>query len=915
MIISLYNFFYRVAIGIILLLVTVLTLNHLFLVSVEEYFEENGIFYSKMQGSLFDGISIYDLKYKDMLSAKEVQLYYNLYTLTELKPIINNIQTKDLFINMDNIPKSSKAENSFNIPSFKIINVTMRNTQLFVNKELYKFDFASKNINYNNKLNIATVYMKLHSQYANATINAKVLNSKVIGHSSNLIVSQYLKEKYLSFLTKVPNNIMINFTIDKKKISLHTTFKKLSLATNKNIVFKNQQIEFNYFIDKNSFSIYDNYEVNYLNSFAKIQQNIFFKTDGRYKSKLKIHLINFPKKIPFHSVDINVSGNTKHVTLDANASEYKLHMSSNDYKKFSLTLSNEKINLFKKDLLAVKTKAILHLLPLSIEGRFNAQDSYTKMDGIYTYKKEILTLDSNVSIKKSNKMYKKYHLAKFSPLHIKYIQNTDKAHFSAHTKNFNLSLFKKDQNITGEGNIASAHFNINTNLNKEHVPVMHINTKINSLQTFLSELQLTGKKDTTHYDGKITINSRLQFQNKLSIKNSLNSPWISIQTNSQNRYLIKNISLNSIYKTNELEIQNYQAEYKKLKFYSTQHSKIYFDINGTIDVEAFYLYDNLLLKGTMQPFQGDVKLKLFSDKFHIKTDSFNLKARTNISIDVQNSSKQVIKGYITLLDGNISYIPPTDYSVQDDDIIIVQDMKRQKKTNLEMDIDINATKAIKYKTKEVDINFIPHLTLHKQKGENIKYFGNIKILYGKITAKEKEFRFDKGETNKIIFTDENRLNPRLDLLLHYKTLDYKDIYIRITNKLNSPVLIFSSNPVMSQNDIMSYILFGEPANAVFDNTNGTKISLNYLLFGSGLKSMLQKSSGIKIDTLNILNNKNGTLGYEAGARINKNLRVIYKNDGTSSAVIQYGLTPTTRVDVDVHDTGQGIYFIYTKEFK
>jgi len=120
---------------------------------------------------------------------------------------------------------------------------------------------------------------------------------------------------------------------------------------------------------------------------------------------------------------------------------------------------------------------------------------------------------------------------------------------------------------------------------------------------------------------------------------------------------------------------------------------------------------------------------------------------------------------------------------------------------------------------------------------------------------------------------------------------------------------------MSQDDIMSYILFGESARSVFEGSGeSSKLSLSAMLLGSGLKQIFNKSTGVKVDTLNILTNKEGTLGYEIGSRFNKQIRVVYKNDTISSVIIQYSLTKSIRIEVDARETGQGVSIIYVKDF-
>jgi hypothetical protein len=57
------------------------------------------------------------------------------------------------------------------------------------------------------------------------------------------------------------------------------------------------------------------------------------------------------------------------------------------------------------------------------------------------------------------------------------------------------------------------------------------------------------------------------------------------------------------------------------------------------------------------------------------------------------------------------------------------------------------------------------------------------------------------------------------------------------------------------------------------------------------------------------------MGFEVGTRLNKDLRVIYKNDTVSSVLLQYSVNRWLRLDADIHELGQGINAIYIKDFR
>ncbi|WP_297442492.1 translocation/assembly module TamB domain-containing protein [Sulfurimonas sp.] len=922
-----YHFFHRTTIflSIVLFIITIiLTHKYTLVFLAEKFLKTNDVHYSKVQGTLFNGVILYDVKYKNILKAKKIQLNYKLLSFVELEPIIKTIKTQNLYLNLDKIPYNEQSSKLDIIP-FKVLDIKLKKTTLIIEGKKYLFDFTTKNLVYNKTFSTKHFFLNLHSFYANAVIEGKIDNNRLKAHSKNVVLSDYVCKHYLHFIQKIPHYLAVDIALDKDNVQLSTFIDYFVLRENNNIVLSNQKLTLSYlFHDKKYTAKYD-YNLKYLDKLAKVKQSGEINLDGEYHSTANVVLVKHPKIIPVDNFDANISGNFEHISFDINSSDYHLNAVSNDFNKYYVKLKNQKMQLSFFDALPNKIKrhrfslnsySAVVLSPLNIDTIFHTEDSLAHLNGTFKYKNNALQLTTEVEPKLQNKFYKKYNLKLFTPIDIIYNEYNTSSNLSINANQLHLFINKQGESIDGYGNLSSAIFTLKGKINHKMQPSIKIHTTIASINKLLHELQLVSKNEQTVYDGAVNINSTLNFKDTFSMLNTVEAPWLSARTNSQNKYVLTDTLIRSSYKNKVINIYNYKTKYKEQKFYSNKLSHIHLDNNATIYVDEFCVYDNLILKGIIHPFQSRMKLNLHSDNFAVKTHNMNLHASTNINIDVENTARQDIDGNITLLSGNISYLPQHDYAISDDDIIIVQDMQKEKSSNLHLNINLIAVNPIRYKTKQADVLFIPDVFVLKDAGKKIKYKGKVTILRGKVMAQDKEFSFDKNDKSEVIFTGKAHFNPQLNLKLHYQTIDYKDIIILITNTLNAPILIFSSNPAMSQNDIMSYILFDEPADTLFDNSGlASKMSINYLILGTGIKTIFNKGTGIKVDTLNILNNENGTLGYEVGARFNKKIRILYKNDVASSVILQYSLAPSLRVDVDVHDTGQGVYFIYTKDME
>jgi len=259
-------------------------------------------------------------------------------------------------------------------------------------------------------------------------------------------------------------------------------------------------------------------------------------------------------------------------------------------------------------------------------------------------------------------------------------------------------------------------------------------------------------------------------------------------------------------------------------------------------------------------------------------------------------------------------LPLQQFKVMDDDIIIIQDVRPPSSAKLSTNLRITAQKPIHFKTKELDLQLNPDVTLWKDPTGPMQILGMLSIPSGKATTAGKAFDIKPSE---IYFGGDVPLNPYLNLTIGHE-VDYHKILIYVTHTLDSPIFLFSSDPVMSQNDIMSYILFGGPANTVSGGDSSTSTvradATNFML-GAGLKGLISGATKLQIDTMNILTTAQGGMGFEVGARLNKDLRVLYKNNTVSSVLLQYTVNRWLRLDADIHELGQGINAIYIKDFR
>ncbi|MDQ1244908.1 MAG: translocation and assembly module TamB, partial [Campylobacterota bacterium] len=471
-----------------------------------------------------------------------------------------------------------------------------------------------------------------------------------------------------------------------------------------------------------------------------------------------------------------------------------------------------------------------------------------------------------------------------------------------------LVLSGNEAKVKGSADLGSAHFEFDSDIESK---IATIDTAIVSIDKFMQELGI--KPANFFFDAKLNAQTELFFKDEIEAYSKVKAPTYTLKLDSKREYSDIDNFFEFFYKEGAVTLKKYNFGVQNRRIYSNRASKVVVKDNYDIEFREFWIYDNVLLKGLVKTAEMSADFSIKSDNFHYESKDANVTLKVDLRAQIEADGKEHVEGELKILDGVVTYEPKKDYTITDEDIIIIQDIKEHdEKSNREINIHVTSTKPIKYKIKNLSLTFVPNLVLYQEMGSYLQILGAINIKNGEANLEDKIFEFDESE---IYFYGGKETDPYLNINLHYYTTDYIDIEIYITNKASSPVVILSSKPAMSQNDILSYILFDESTSSLFDTkSESSKTSLNMLLLGAGLKKALNKTTGVKFDTLNILTNKEGTLGYEIGARFNKRIRLVYKNDEISSLILQYSLSKSLRIDVDIKETGQGVSIVYIKDF-
>ncbi|WP_141055502.1 hypothetical protein, partial [Aliarcobacter cryaerophilus] len=305
---------------------------------------EFSIKYSKVDGSIYEGIKIYDLNYDDMVKAKSIYIKLNIISLlvkeinvSDLK--VESIGIEDKLISFIKESNQNQNENSsFEFP----FSLFIKNFELsmydfsYENQKIDEIVLNAKNINSNLKDKIsADIFTKIRSNLANLEANVEIENN-FYKLNSNIDLKEYAKSK-----------IDLDATGDLEKVSFSIKSEDLKVLNLKeNIDIKDIKLIGNYDIKNSNLDISTlTSNLNYEQIFTKLDAKANLLNNDLDSLKFQANFYTTIKKSIYKSLekDLNIKsnfiGDLKHI-------EFKNLLESNSIKidDFFLKIDSSDLN-------------------------------------------------------------------------------------------------------------------------------------------------------------------------------------------------------------------------------------------------------------------------------------------------------------------------------------------------------------------------------------------------------------------------------------------------------------------------------------------------------------------------------------------------------------------------------------------
>jgi len=430
-----------------------------------------------------------------------------------------------------------------------------------------------------------------------------------------------------------------------------------------------------------------------------------------------------------------------------------------------------------------------------------------------------------------------------------------------------------------------------------------VNAKVSSIKSLLKSVEtFYTLENMPPVEGALNFSMDITEMKQAHL--SLTSPEMIYKPDHRTEHIFNDMKMVISFDKSNVFLKEYTVTYDKMKFFSTKPSSV--KLKGdTVEIAPLWLNDQLKVAGRYNIKNKQGNISADASALHIAHKLIDLDSAINLETAL-DGNKTSVKGQVTLLGGDIHYDLRQKTFASDSDIIIVQDMKREKESspfmdNLTTSIQIKTKKPLLYKQGDVNIQAKADLRIEKTVSTPMLFLGSVELLEGgSYIFQDKKFILKKC----FIYFTGNIETPILDIKAEYKTVKYL-ITVSVTGTPALPNINFSSVPHLTREQILSVILFDSEAGA--ENNSGE--DMMKMMGGAMAKSALSHV-GIKIDHLVL-----GTgSSMEVGKKLTDKITIIYINDEVSSVKLQYDYSKNIEATVTVSPESSSGDIFYKGEF-
>ncbi|HEX3037187.1 MAG TPA: translocation/assembly module TamB domain-containing protein, partial [Thermodesulfobacteriota bacterium] len=316
---------------------------------------------------------------------------------------------------------------------------------------------------------------------------------------------------------------------------------------------------------------------------------------------------------------------------------------------------------------------------------------------------------------------------------------------------------------------------------------------------------------------------------------------------------------------------------------------------GRFQGEADLGIPSYSLKGKMEDFQ--LKLKPISAQLDGNLDASGSDGKVKVTGRIEAERARIIIPEKTTKEvKDIKFVDERDQQEEEKEFVI-EDTEEESDyftENVALDLRVSIPHNAWVRGRGANIELEGDMNVLKQYGEPLVLTGSINTVRGNYEILGKLFRIEQGTVS---FQGIPEINPLLDVTALYEVSDV-DIFVNIGGTVKKPEIKLTSEPVMEETDIFSYLVFGTSSNKIGAGERVSLESRAAQILGNLAAGQLKGFVGeeLSLDVIQIRAGEGGP-EVEAGKYLTDDLYIAYER-GPSELITTSTPTLTDKVRVE-----------------
>lgn len=262
-----------------------------------------------------------------------------------------------------------------------------------------------------------------------------------------------------------------------------------------------------------------------------------------------------------------------------------------------------------------------------------------------------------------------------------------------------------------------------------------------------------------------------------------------------------------------------------------------------------------------------------------------------------------LTGVLDLIEADLDFRLPENAILASQDVVLMGSETEQESAQQKIDLTIKLGDKTHINSQGLDAFLTGELQILQEPNEVMRANGQIDVKDGRYTAYNQNLIIDKGE---LVYNGGTIDDPNLALRAQ-KEVDEITAGVSVTGRASSPLLQLYSTPSMSDEDILSVLIFGKSISNLDSQDGFTLLKIANSLRGDGTKkskiSSLTESvqDGLGLSHLELQLEGNSP-SVEAGKQLSSQFYIGYGYgllDAVQSLVLRYKINQAWSIQGDV----------------